>query len=88
MLTFLKMAPFIVRKFSFLILLKIKRKPTRLIPIAEHDFCTIGFIVIDNCCLSVRFDVLEEELACCGVVIDFIIGVDDKITVAARGLDN
>ncbi len=50
MLIFLEMAPPIIEK--------IKRKPTRLIPIAEHDLRTMGFIEVDRCELSVGFDVL------------------------------
>jgi hypothetical protein len=44
MLIFLKMAPLIVGKIKE----KIQNEPTRLIPIAEHDLRTIGFIVIDT----------------------------------------
>jgi hypothetical protein len=40
MLLFLKMAPLIAEK------IRKNLKPTRLIPIAEHDLRTIGFIVV------------------------------------------
>jgi len=70
-----------------------KRKPTRLIPIVEHDLRTMGFTQIDTCELSLGLAVLQDDrpYLCCCVEVLIIDDVSFGVYVNATfvfGFDN